>query len=47
MTQASKIVHEWNGHLEIFSLREAIENSRQYLLVISKGFLKHNNKNHG
>ena len=27
-----KIVHEWNGHLEIFSLPQAIENSRQFLL---------------
>ena len=26
--QASKIVHEWNGHLEV-----ALENSRQYLLL--------------
>ena len=24
----TKIVHEWNGHLEIFSLPQAIENSR-------------------
>ena len=23
--------HEWNGHLEIFSLPQAIENSRQFL----------------
>ena len=29
--QPSKIVHEWNGHLEIFSLPQAIENSRQFL----------------
>ena len=27
---ASKIVHEWNGHLQIFSLPEAIENSKQF-----------------
>ena len=26
--EASKIVREWNGHLEIFSLPQAIENSR-------------------
>ena len=26
------IVHEWNGHLEIFSVPQVIENSRQYLL---------------
>ena len=25
--------HEWNGHLEIFSHPQAIENSRQYLLL--------------
>ena len=31
--RASKIVQEWNGHLEIFSLPQAIENSRQYLLL--------------
>ena len=29
----SKIVLEWNGHLEIFSRPQAIENSRQYLLL--------------
>ena len=29
--KAAKIVHEWNGHLEIFSLHQAIENSRQFL----------------
>ena len=29
-----KIVHEWNGHLEIFSYCPQIkENSRQYLLL--------------
>ena len=27
------IVHEWNGHLEIFSRPQVIENSRQYLLL--------------
>ena len=27
----TKIVHEWNGHPEIFSLPQAIENSRQFL----------------
>ena len=31
--KASKIVHEWNGHLEIFSRPQVIENSRQYLLL--------------
>ena len=31
--QASKIVHEWNGHLEIFSRPQVIENSGQYLLL--------------
>ena len=31
--KASKIVHEWNGHLEIFSCPQVIENSRQYLLL--------------
>ena len=34
---ASKIVHEWlmngNGHLEIFSLSQAIENFREFLLL--------------
>ena len=30
---ASKIVHEWNGNLEIFSRPQVIENSRQYLLL--------------
>ena len=29
---ASKIVHEWNGHLEIFSLPQAIAKTRQFLL---------------
>ena len=33
MRYASKIVHEWNEHLEIFSLPQAIENSRQLLLL--------------
>ena len=31
--KASKIVHEWNGHLEIFSFPQAIENFRQFLLL--------------
>ena len=31
--QASKIVHQWNGHLEIFSLPQVIENSTQFLLL--------------
>ena len=26
-------VHQWNGHLGIFSLPQAIENSRQFLLL--------------
>ena len=30
--QASKIAHEWNGHLEIFSRPKQIENSRPCLL---------------
>ena len=30
---ASKIVHKWNGHLELFSCLQVIENSRQYLLL--------------
>ena len=29
--KASKIVHEWNGHLQILSCPQVIENSRQYL----------------
>ena len=28
-----KIMHEWNGHLEIFSRAQAMENSRQYFLL--------------
>ena len=28
-----KILHEWNSHLEIFSLPQVIEHSRQYLLL--------------
>ena len=31
--RASKIVHEWNGHLEVFSRPQVIENSTQYLLL--------------
>ena len=31
--QASKIVHEKNGHLEIFSRSQVVENSRQCLLL--------------
>ena len=30
---SSKIVHEWNGNLEIFSRPQEVENSRQYLLL--------------
>ena len=30
---ASKFVREWNGHLENFSFPQAIENSRQYLIL--------------
>ena len=30
--KASKIVHEWNGNVEIFSRPQVIENSGQYLL---------------
>ena len=29
--EASKIVPEWNGHLQIFSRPQVIENSRQIL----------------
>ena len=32
---ASKIIHEWNGHLDVFSRPQVIENSRQYLLLRS------------
>ena len=28
-----KIVHEWNGHLEVLSCSQIKENSRQYLLL--------------
>ena len=31
--KALKIVHEWNGQLEIFSRPQVVENSRQYLLL--------------
>ena len=30
---ATKIVHKWNGHLEIFNLPQAIENVRQFVLL--------------
>ena len=33
--QASQIEHEWNGHLEIFSCSQVVENSRQYLMFAS------------
>ena len=33
LTWGVKIVHEWNGHQEIFSLPQDIENSRQFLLL--------------
>ena len=29
----SKLLHEWNDHLEIFSLSQAIKNYRQSLLL--------------
>ena len=29
----TKIVHKWNGHLEIFSLLQAVGNVRQFLLL--------------
>ena len=32
-TKVSKIVHELNGHLETCSRPQAIENSRQHLLL--------------
>ena len=32
ITYASKIVYEWNSHLEIFNRPQAVENSRQHLL---------------
>ena len=31
--KASKIVHEWNGHIEIVGRPEVMENSKQYLLL--------------
>ena len=31
--EASKNVHEWNVHLEIFSRRQAEKNSRQHLIL--------------
>ena len=33
MRYASKIVHEWNSHLEIFSRPQVIEKFRQYMLL--------------
>ena len=33
ISEASKIVHEWNGHLEIFRIPQVIKNYRQYLLL--------------
>ena len=36
MYQLSKIVREWNGDLEIFSLPQVIENARKYLLFLTK-----------
>ena len=33
LLKGSKVVHEWNGHLEIFICPQVIVNSRQYLLV--------------
>ena len=36
--QASKIVYEWNVHLEIFSRPQVIENCRQYLLLRRRYF---------
>ena len=35
---ASKTVHEWNVHLEIFSDPEVTENCRQYLLLRRRYF---------
>ena len=35
MTYASKIVLKWNGHLEIFSLPQAIEIVRQFVVLQS------------
>ena len=32
--QASKIVHEWNVHLEIFSRPQVTENLRQYFTFV-------------
>ena len=31
--EVAKIVHEWNGHIEIFSLPQSIENYTQFLLL--------------
>ena len=33
LQELSNIVHEWNGHLVIFSLPQAIETSRQFLIL--------------
>ena len=33
MRLVSNIIYEWNGHLEICSRPQAIDNSRQYLLL--------------
>ena len=36
--QASKVVHEWNVHLEIFSRPHVTENCSQYLLLRRRYF---------
>ena len=37
---ATKIVHKWNGHLEIFNLPQAIEYVRQFLLLREQIFYR-------
>ena len=37
---SSKIVHEWNCNLQIFSRPQVIENSRQYLLLRTSSLQK-------
>ena len=37
----SKIVHEWNGHIEFLAVSQVIDNSGQYLLLQQIIYRKH------
>ena len=43
-SKASKIVREWNGHLEVFSRPQVIENSRQYFLYSLNSYFEENGR---